>query len=80
MSKHVTIKAQRIAYSAGRVIQAGETYKASNGATVIVKEFFLDFDGGLLVSYSAMHPEMDNGKWASGDTTPNGLCNWLWAA
>lgn len=71
------IKDQKITYAPDEVMKAGETYKGGNGATVTIKEFWEDYDGGLKVSYSAMHPDLTAGKWAAGDMTPNGMYHWI---
>lgn len=80
MTKHRTIAEQKIAFDKTKVMKAGSTYTANNGATVILKSFFLDYDGALYVGYSASHPDMDGGKWAAGDKTPNEMYHWLWSA
>ena len=65
----IAIAAQKIVYAKNEVMKAGETYTGNNGATVLITSFWKDYDGGLMVAYSAMQ----DGKWMSGDTTPNSM-------
>lgn len=80
MSKHRTIETQKIFFDKTKVMKAGETHIANNGATVILGKFFLDYEGALLIEYSASHPKMDNGAFATGSKTPNEMYHWLWSA
>ena len=74
------IKTQQITFDKFKVMKAGDTHIANNGATVILKEFQMDCEGGLYIIYSVSHPDMNNGAWAAGDTTPNSMYHWLWSA
>ena len=71
-----TIKTQEIAYAKNEVLKAGKTYTGSNGSKVILNSFYEDYDGGLMISYSAHNPDLHQG-WAAGDTSPNTFYHWI---
>ena len=73
----IAIAAQKIVYAKNEVMKAGEKYNGKNGATVLITSFWKDSEGGLMVAYSAMHPDLTGGKWMSGDKTPNSMYHWI---
>lgn len=53
-------------------------YRGNNGARVIPHTIWESaFDGSQMVGYRASHPDMNDGKFAEGDMTPNSLRAWI---
>ncbi len=70
------IKSQKIVYAKDEILESGKKYVGNNGSEVIVASFYEDYDGALMISYSAKNPDLHEG-WARGDTTPNTMYHWI---
>lgn len=58
-------------------IKLGMEYRGRNGARVIPHSASNCPINGPYIHYRASHPDMDGGKWAEGDMTPNAMHRWI---